>query len=55
VTDGPFVCPGVGTYPDPKDCRSYYRCQTINDPIHNTCIILTKYNQDTQGCVFGFC
>jgi hypothetical protein len=55
VADGPFVCPDVGIYADPKDCRSYYRCDTISNPQHNTCIILTKYDPSTTGCSFGFC
>ncbi|XP_069696139.1 uncharacterized protein DDB_G0290587-like [Periplaneta americana] len=55
TTEGPFKCPGTEIYADPKDCHSYYRCQTVDNPIHVKCPILTKYNQDTQGCVFGFC
>lgn len=55
VTNGTFVCPNVGTYADPQDCHSYYRCDIISNPQHNTCIILTKYDPSTQGCSFGFC
>jgi cytoskeletal protein RodZ len=55
AADAPFACPSIGVYADPKDCHSYYRCDTISNPQHNTCIILTKYDPSTTGCSFGFC
>jgi hypothetical protein len=55
TTEGPFSCPGTGVYADPKDCHSYYRCDTISNPQHNTCIILTKFDAAKSGCSLGFC
>jgi hypothetical protein len=55
VDDGAFTCPGIGVFADPKDCRGYYRCDTISDPKHSTCIILTKFDPEKSGCSFGLC
>jgi hypothetical protein len=55
TTEGPFSCPGTGVYADPEDCHSYYRCDTISNPQHSKCIILTKFDPEKSGCSFGFC
>ncbi|XP_023714186.1 uncharacterized protein LOC111868059 [Cryptotermes secundus] len=55
TTAGPFTCPDTGGYADPEDCHSYYRCDTISNPQHSTCIILTKFDAAKSGCSFGFC
>jgi hypothetical protein len=58
ITEPPaqgFTCPGTGVYADPQDCRSYYRCDTITEPKHSTCIILTKFDPAKSGCSFGLC
>jgi hypothetical protein len=50
-----FACPGTGVYADPKDCHSYYRCDTPTEPKHSTCLIFTKFDASKPGCSLGLC
>jgi hypothetical protein len=53
---GPFQCPTVGQFPDPKDCRSYYNCDSNLKAKRHTCFFgLGHYDIDNNVCSAGWC
>jgi hypothetical protein len=56
VADTPFKCSAKGYFADPKDCHSYYICDTNLNADHRVCMGGGGYyNPVTSGCYFGIC
>ena len=55
TTAGPFQCPAVGVFADPKDCHSYYRCDNVSNPQRGTCLFFTKFDPNIPGCSLFLC
>lgn len=51
-----FQCPTVGQFPDPKDCRSYYSCNSKLKPQRYLCFFgIGHYDIENNICTLGLC
>ncbi|GFG34323.1 hypothetical protein Cfor_06727 [Coptotermes formosanus] len=51
VTNTPFECTTAGYFADPKDCHSYYVCDSSLSSSHHTCMGGGGYfDPDAEGC-----
>lgn len=50
-----FSCRTMGLYSDPKDCKSYYYCDSSLKTQHYSCPRNSYFNQDRKSCQRGVC
>jgi hypothetical protein len=56
VSDGQFRCEYSGRFPDPKDCRGYYNCDSNLRPQHYICFFgIGHYDIENNICTLGIC
>jgi hypothetical protein len=56
ASDEQFRCQSSGRFPDPKDCRGYYSCDTSLTPQHYLCLFgFGHYDVENNICTLGIC
>lgn len=50
TTAKPFTCPGAGVFPNPDDCKTYFRCNNAGKIFVLSCPGSSSFNEITKSC-----